>query len=137
MEVRVRRFRGLKAAGFPESLSVAEKRPARRRRPPVISLLFLLLTTLIVACQTPPRKSTTARNARSSTSGGDVSRGDTLDLFALSAERFGTDPRVSRPLLVSDTVWIVVAGSVALVSGAALLSAVKSGRAGRSSRRRT
>ncbi len=136
MEVRVRRLRGLKTAGFPKSFSAAEKPPARRC--PAICLFFLLLGTLIVACQTPPKKTTTARNARSShASGGDAAHADTLELLALSAERFGSDPRVSRPVLVSDTVWIVVAGAVVLVSGAAFVSAAKSGRAGRSSRHRT
>jgi general stress protein CsbA len=101
-------------------------------------MLIVVLLPLAAACQTPPKKTKATSAARSQNAIRDGSaREGALDLFSASTERFGSDPRVSRPLLVTDTVWIVVVGSVALVSGVALVSAARGARAGRSSRRGT
>ena len=111
-----------------------------------VAMLLLTAGALITACQTPPKKnnasaadaSTGSRHAAETyQTRNDAGRERGPELFSSSAERFGSDPRASRPALVGDTVWIAVVSLVVLVSGAALVSAARNARSGRSSRRRT
>jgi hypothetical protein len=106
------------------------------RRPGTIPNRFFLgalavgLIASAVACQTPPKKANTSTTA--SRNGADRERSvapqKAIDLFSASPELFGTDPRLSRPALVTDTVFAVVIGSTVLLSGGVLVSAVRSAR---------
>ncbi|MBN2352211.1 MAG: hypothetical protein JXD23_06530 [Spirochaetales bacterium] len=99
------------------------------KRTAIIRALFRALAVALLAfslsCQTPPKK------ANRTTSSGHTSqaRGGGIDLFSASAEPFGTDPRASRPALVSGTVFAVAGGAAVLLSGAVMVSAARAGRA--------
>jgi hypothetical protein len=101
-------------------------------------LVMIMLVMVLSACQTPPKKNSKAisTNRTNASTSRQSALYDGIDLFSASAERFGTDPRAARPVLVADTVWIVVVGAAGVISLAALVSGIRSARAGRSSPRR-
>jgi hypothetical protein len=111
---------------------------ARRLRLPGLFLVTLLL--FFAACQTPPKKTNKTSPARTQSASNTGTTSPTaaesaFDLFSASTERFGSDPRTTRPVIVSDTVWIMVVGSVFLITGVALVSSIRGTRGGRPRRR--
>jgi len=111
-------------------------RSKNRKRAAIIRAAFgalaVALLALSLACRTPPRKSNRSSSGRALAAreggGRDAGRANALDLFSASAEPFGTDPRASRPALVAVTAFAAAGGAVVLLTGAALVSAARSGR---------
>ncbi len=93
------------------------------------SILVSCLAGIVfgLACQTPPKKAN--RSSSSSRTGASNGTANALDLFSSSSELFGTDPRTSRPALVTGTVFAAVGGAAVVLSGAVIVSAARAGRA--------
>jgi hypothetical protein len=85
------------------------------------------LLVLGLACQTPPKKANRSSSHASGSTRNASASG--LDLFSASPELFGTDPRASRPALVTGTVFAAVGGAAVVLTGAVIASAARAGRA--------